>query len=66
MGANYAAEAFQSLNYELDLIWTFVNDNRTAFEALPAVQGGVCAIIGEGCTYFPPESGNVGNLTRVN
>lgn len=65
MGANYTAEAFQSLDSELDLIWRIVNENRAAFEALPTVQGGVCVIIGERCCTYLTSEGTA-NLTRVN
>lgn len=67
MGANNTAEAFQTLDSELDSIWRIVNDNRAACEALPAVQGGVCMIIGERhCSYLSSESEGTANLTRAN
>ncbi|CAJ1067425.1 SYCY2 protein [Xyrichtys novacula] len=62
--ANATLQGFNSIYAELDLIRRFTSDNRVALDALTASQGGVCAIVGEGCcTYLPSDSEGMGNLT---
>ncbi|CAK6958178.1 SYCY2 protein [Scomber scombrus] len=62
--ANATFHGLQSISNELALIRQFVIDNRVALDAGTATQGGVCAIVGEGCcTYLPSESEGLGNLT---
>ncbi|CAK6954951.1 SYCY2 protein [Scomber scombrus] len=62
--ANATFHGLQSISNELALIRQFVIDNRVALDAVTATQGGVCAIVGEGCcTYLPSESEGLGNLT---
>ena len=62
--ANSTSLALKSISNELDLIRRFANDNRVALDALTAANGGVCAIVGEGCcTYLPSESEGSGNLS---
>lgn len=62
--ANSTSLALKSISSELDLIKRFANDNRVALDALTAVNGGVCAIVGEGCcTYLPSDSEGSGNLS---
>ena len=64
--ANSTSLALKSIGSEWDPIKRFVNDNRVALDALTAVNGGVCAIVGEGCcTYLPLDSEESGNLSIV-
>lgn len=62
--ANATVFGFKSLGNEVAMIRRFSIDNRIALDAGTAPQGGVCAIVGEGCcTYLPSESEGLGNLT---
>lgn len=62
--ANSTSLALKSISSELDLIKRFANDNRVALDALTAVNGGVCTIVGEGCcTNLPSDLEGSGNLS---
>uniref|UniRef100_A0A3Q3FVT4 Uncharacterized protein n=1 Tax=Labrus bergylta TaxID=56723 RepID=A0A3Q3FVT4_9LABR len=59
--ANETLKGLQALGSEIALIRQFVIDNRKALDAITAAQGGVCAIVGEGCcTYLPSRSEGLG------
>lgn len=64
--ANATLMGFQAHGSEVALLRQFSIDNRIALDAVTAAQGGVCAIVGDGCcTYLPSESEGLGNLSMA-
>lgn len=50
--ANAVLMGLQALDSEMTLINQFANDKRVALDAVTAAQGGVCAIVVDGCCPY--------------
>lgn len=62
---NLTVAALDPLCSELTALGLMTTQNRLVLDILLANEGGVCAMIGEGCCTYVPDNDAHGNISRV-